>query len=63
MSRGTKLFKSLSLETVLISSIGVNQVLPADLRPEVPSRFLSLINRNVTGAQDSQSVKSPVLRL
>ena len=50
-------------ETALVSSVGVYQGLPADLRPEVPSRFLSLINRNVTGAQDSQSVKSPVLRL
>lgn len=42
-----------SWKTVLISSIGVNQGLPADLRPEVSSKAPSLTNRNVTWAQAS----------
>ena len=47
-----------SWKTVLISSVGINQGLPADLTPEVSSRGSSLTNQNVTGAQKSTSIKS-----
>ena len=49
-----------SWKTVLISSIGVNQGLPADLTTEFSSRGSSLTNRNVIGTQNSTSIKSRV---
>ena len=59
-SAGGKAFQKLnSGKRVLIFSVGVNQGLPTDLRPEVSSRAASLTNRNVTWAQDSPSVEPP----
>ena len=50
-------------KTVLISSLGIYQGLFIDLRPKVSSRAPFLINRNVIGAQESPSLKSPELTL